>query len=180
MDDDTSDGENRNSKQRKRNRTFSVSLRLSHLIGYDEAPDNLQTWINSSCSAAMTSSTEAGRRLGDYNVKRVAFANVKELDIGFAAVETPDEGELFDCEFLACSNIIFFEFLGSPGSVAYIRCLGQLESNINSLDLESNRFKMKSSMHFHIATGDFLLIADQLELEELEQKKLLRLGPQEK
>ena len=180
MDGETSDVENENSNQRKRNRTLSISSRLSHLIGYDEAPANLQTWINSSCSAAMTSSTEAGRRLGDYNVKRVTLANVRALDVGFAAVETPDEGELFDCEFLACSNIIFFEFLGSPGSVAYIRCLGQLESNINSLDLDYHRFKVKSPTHFLIATGDFLLIAEQLKLEELDQKRSLRHGPQEK
>lgn len=180
MGDDNFDVENEDSSRRKRNRTLSVSSRLSHLIGYDEAPDSLQTWINSSSSAAITFSTEAGRRLGDYNVKRVALANVRALDVGFAAVETPGEGELFDCEFLACSNIIFFEFLGSPDSVAYIRCLGQLESNINSLDLDYHRFKVKSPTHFLIATGDFLLIAEQLKLEELDQKRSLRLGPQEK
>lgn len=180
MGDDNLEVENGDSSQRKRNRTLSVSARLSHLIGYSEAPDNLQTWINSSCLAAMTFSSEAGQRLGDYNVKRVALANVSALDVGFAAVETPDEGELFDCEFLACSNIIFFEFLESPGSVAYIRCLGQLESNINSLDLDYHRFKVKSPTHFLIATGDFRLIAEQLKLEELDDKRSLRLRPQEK
>ena len=126
MGDDNLEVENGDSSQRKRNRTLSVSARLSHLIGYSEAPDNLQTWINSSCLAAMTFSSEAGQRLGDYNVKRVALANVSALDVGFAAVETPDEVELFDCEFLACSNIIFFEFLGSPGSVATLDVLGSL------------------------------------------------------
>lgn len=168
-----------NSQHRKRNRTVAVSARLSHLHGYEEAPSNLQAWIHSSCSTSMTFTTEAGRRLGDYNVRRIPFASVQASDIGLAAVETPDEDEQRDCEFLACSNLIFFEFLGTPGTIAYIKCLGSLESNINSVDLINNRFKIESPTHFLVASGDFLLIAEQLKLEEPDRKRAPLHGPQE-
>lgn len=107
---------------RKRNRAVAIASRLSHLGGYDEAPVNLKAWIAASALTFMTYSSEDGRRAPDFNIRRTALAEVKPSDIGLAAVEEPDEGESRDCDFMACSDIIFFEFLGPPGSLAYIKC----------------------------------------------------------
>lgn len=165
------------SNQRKRSRTVTVASRLSHIMNYNEAPPYLILWVNLSASIEVTFSSEAGRRLSDYNVKRVPLAEVRPSDIGLAATETPDDEEPRDFEFLSCSNVVFFEFLGSPSSVAYIKCLGDLDRNINSLELINHRFKLQSPTHFLIATGDYLSIAEQLRTESKDQKGALPVEP---
>ena len=165
---------------RKRNRTVAIASRLSHLGGYDEAPANLNAWVTTSAMTLMTYSSEEGRRTADYNIKRTALADVKSSDIGLAAVDEPDDGEPRDCDFMAFSDIIFFEFLGQPGSLAYIKCLGHLDCNVKSLELSNHRFKLVSPTHFLIATGDFLTVADQMKAEELGQKGAKVTEPWEK
>ena len=165
---------------RKRNRTVAIASRMAHLGGYDEAPANLSAWITASAMTLMTYSSEEGRRAADFNIKRTALADVQASDIGLATVEEPDDGEHRDCDFMAFSDIIFFEFLGQPGSLAYIKCLGHLDCNVKSLELSNHRFILVSPTHFLIATGDFLTVADQLKAEELGQKGANVTEPREK
>lgn len=166
-----------NTNVRKRNRTVSIASRLSHLLEYEEAPENLAAWITSSSLTLMTYSSEDGRRIADYNIKRIAVADVKPSDIGLAAIQEPDEGESRDCDFMACSDVIFYEFLGSPGDLAYIKCLGHLDCNVKSLELTNRRFKLVSPTHFLVAAGDYLTVAEQIQTDEKETRVI---GPRDK
>lgn len=150
-----------NSNVRKRKRTVSIASRLSHLVEYNEAPADLEAWIAASSLTSMTYSSEYGRRVADYNIKRIASAEINPSDIGLAAAQDPDEGESRDCDFLASSDIIFFEFIGSPGKLAYIQCIGNLDCNINNVEFKNRRFKLESPTHFLVAAGAFLTIAEQ-------------------
>lgn len=96
----------------------------------------------------MTSITEAGRRLGDLNAKRVPFANVQASDIVLAAVKTLDEEKQRDCSVIASfcraqisSSLNFKDFPVSEN----------LENNINSFDLLNRHFQVESPTSFLVA-----------------------------
>jgi hypothetical protein len=112
------------------------------------APIVFQSWIASASTSRTSYETEAGRRTADFNITRVARSNIQSNDIGVAAVEEPDEDESCDMDFLASSNLIFFEFLGSPGALAYVRCLGFLSDRVDGMEWAHRRFKIESPTHF--------------------------------
>ena len=95
---------------------------------------------------------------------------MRATDICLASVEDPDEGELRDMDFLASSNVIFYEFVGSPGITAYIKCLGYLSYHSDELELISRRFTLASPTHFLVAAGDFLAIATRIREETVPDK----------
>ena len=105
---------------RKRNRSIVVSDKYSQLVEYEVVPAEFQSWIASASTTLTSYGTEAGRRTADFNVTRVVRSRVQSSDVGVAAVEEPDENEARDLDFLASSNLIFFEFLGPPGSLAML------------------------------------------------------------
>lgn len=90
-----------------------------------------------------------------------------------AAVEEPDENEARDMDFLASSNLIFFEFLGPPGSLAYVKCLGYLSDQIGEADFAQ---RIQSPTHFLLVAGDFAAIAAKRRLEKAVSGKAL--GPE--
>lgn len=151
---------------RKRNREISLSEKQTQLIGYESAPVCVATWIHLASQTLMQYESEAGRRIATFNVKRVALADIRPSDIGIAATEQPDEDEQCDCDFLASSNIIFYEFLGSPGETAYIRCIGYLGNQHTSSEHLNRRFTVLSPPHFLVAAGDFTELAAQLVAKE--------------
>ena len=104
--------------QRKRSRLDDLAPNLARIGGYEVAPEKLQDWIRDASVTNTTFSTEKGRRVADYNIARVSAKDVKSTDICLAAVEDPDEGELMDMDFLASSNVMFYEFVGLPGVTA--------------------------------------------------------------
>ena len=48
-----------------------VRSNAQQMIGYEKAPDSLQAWIADSSTTIVSFSTEAGRRMADYNVRKV-------------------------------------------------------------------------------------------------------------
>ena len=139
----------------KRCRIVKVAPRMSQLIGYDAAPDDLASWLSCASATVMSASSEAGRRFIHYNVKKVAAADVQSSDLGVVAVEQPDEGEARDGDFMASVNLLFFEFLGTPGSAVYFRCFATLEEPPTCGDLMNRRFTVAAPTHFLIADNDF-------------------------
>lgn len=172
--------ENSTVTTRKRNRAIVVSDRYSQLVEYEVPPAELQSWVASAGVTRTYHETEAGRRLADFNILRVARSSVQSSDIGIAAVEEPDEDESRDMDFLASSNLIFFEFLGSPGAVAYVRCLGYLSDRVGAADLAHRRFKIESPTHFLVAAGDFAAIAARMRLEKPGNDRAGQTEPREK
>jgi hypothetical protein len=165
---------------RKRSRVVDLAPNLARIGGYEIAPENLQEWIRDAGATAVTFSTEAGRRIYDYNILRVAAVDVKSTDIGLAAVAMLDEGELRDMDFMASSNILFYEFIGSPGITAYVKCLGYLGDTSDGSALTDRRFTLSSPTHFLIAVGDFLAIAAQVKEENTGRGKGTAGEPKEK
>lgn len=119
---------------RKRNRSVVISDKYNQMVEYEAAPAEFQSWIDSASTTLTLYGSEAGRRTADFNITRVIRSRVQSNDIGIAAVEEPDENEVFDMDFLASSNLLFFEFLGSPGALAYVRCLGCLSDRDEGVD----------------------------------------------
>ena len=148
--------------------------------GYENAPESLQAWIVDSSDTSMSFSTEAGRRMADYNVKRVATAEVRPSDYGFVAVEVPDGDEARDMDFMASSNVLFFEFLGKPGTVAYVQCLGCLSLDQEGSALSGRRFTVAPSTHFLLASGDFAVCAQKLKASEGDNGKASSEAPMDK
>lgn len=99
--------------------------------------------------------------MADYNITRVALTDVKSSDVGLATVEDIDDGEVRDMDFMASSNLIFYEFIGSPGIIAYIQCLGYLGVHSDGQKLANRRFQFTAPLHMLAASGDFLAIAGQ-------------------
>ena len=140
---------------RKRIRAAEMSSSLTQFGGYEKAPEALVAWISASSLTVMTSSTEAGRRMGGYNVRRVETKDVGPSDVGLVTVEELDADEVTDMDFVASSDILFFEFLGKPGELAYIRCLGYLGDHLEGSELAGKRFTVERPSHILIAMGDF-------------------------
>lgn len=114
----------------------------------------------------MSYATPAGHRIADFNVTRVTRSSVQSNDIGIAAIEKPDEDEPSDMDFLASSDVVFFEFMGSPGALTYVRCLGFLSGRVEGSDWAHKRFTIEAPTHFLLAAGDFAAIADKMRLEK--------------
>lgn len=138
-----------------------MSANQSSLIGYLPAPEKLDNWIRMAGQLGDNSSTELGRRIASFNVKRVASQDITSNSLGVAAIEVPDEGEAANFDFLASSALIFFEFLGLPGEIAYIQCIGFLGEAEDTIPL-FQRFTVLAPEHFLIATGDFLKLAEKM------------------
>ena len=85
---------------------------------------------------------------------RVALADVKSSDIDLAAVEDLDDGEIRDMDYMTSLNVIFYEFIGSPGLITYIQCLGYLGMHSDGLKLSNRRFEYTAPSHVLIASGD--------------------------
>ena len=119
--------------------------------GYAKAPENCQAWIADNSDTVMTFDTEAGRRMADFNVRRVVTSEVRPSDYGFVAVEVPDGDEVRNIDFMASSNVLFFKFLGKPGTVAYIQCLGCLSNDQEGSTLAGRKFTIAPSTHFLLA-----------------------------
>ena len=168
------------SAPRKRSRVIEMTSSVARVGGYEAAPEKLQEWILNSGDTAMTFTTEAGRRVADYNITRVALTDVKPSDVGLAAVEDLDDGEVRDMDFMASSNLIFYEFIGSPGLMAYIQCLGYLGMHPDGQKLANRRFQFTAPSHILVASGDFLAIAAELKDENNVQDKVETAGPKEK
>jgi hypothetical protein len=81
-------------------------------------------------------------------------------------VEEPDEGKVCDMDFLSASNLLFFEFVGSPGDLTYVKCLGYLCERVGGPDVEHRRFAVQSPTHFLVAMGDFAVIAEEMRQEK--------------
>jgi hypothetical protein len=105
---------------------------------------------------------------------------VQSNDIGVVAVEEPDENEAFDMDFLASSNLVFFEFLGSPSALGYVRCLEILGDGDEGLEYLQRRFKIESPTHFLLAKGDFASVAAKMKLEVLVSDRATQAEPREK
>ena len=158
---------------RKRNRSIVISDKYSQLVEYEVAPAEFQSWITAASTTLTSYGTEAGRRTADFNVTRVVRSRVQSSDIGVAAVEEPDENEARDMDFLASSNLVFFEFLGPPGSLAYVKCLGYLSDQVGEVNFAQRRFKIQSPTHFMMVAGDFATIAAKMRLEKAVSGKAL-------
>ena len=115
----------------------------------------------------MSYATPAGHRIADFNVTRVTRSSVQSNDIGIAAIEEPDGDEPSDMDFLASSDVLFFEFMGSPGALTYVRCLGFVSGRVEGSDWAHKRFTIEAPTHFLLAAGDFAAIADKMRLEKL-------------
>ena len=165
---------------RKRSRVIEMTTSAARVGGYEVAPERLQQWIIHAGTTAMTFTTKAGRRVANYNMTRVALADVKSSDIGLAVVEDLDDGEIRDMDYMASSNVIFYEFIGSPGLIAYIQCLGYLGMHSDGLKLSNRRFQFTAPSHVLIVSGDFLAIAAELKEENSLQDKAGGAGPKEK
>jgi hypothetical protein len=165
---------------RKRTRSIIVSEKYSQLVEYEVAPIEFQSWISSASASRTSFATEAGRRTADFNITRVARSNVQSSDIGIAATEEPDEDEPRDMDFLASSNLVFFEFLGSPSTMTYVRCLGFLSDRVDGLEWAHRRFKIESPTHFLVAAGDFAAIAEKMRLEKPVSDRAPQAEPREK
>ena len=107
-------------------------------------------------------------------------SRVQSNDIGIVAVEEPDENEAFDMDFLASSNLVFFEFLGSPSALGYVRCLGILGDGDEGSEYVQRRLKIESPTHFVLAKGDFASVAAIMKLEELVSDRALQAEPRGK
>lgn len=147
---------------KKRSRSFLLSPELSRVGGYQEAPIFLQEWIAASSETSTSSNSEAGRRMGNYNVRKVVTADVLPSDIGLVAVEELDGDEARNMDFIASSNVLFFEFLGAPGALSYLRCLGCLSEHDEASALSGKRFTVASPSHFLVTSGDFAAMALEL------------------
>ena len=168
------------SAPRKRSRVIEMTTSIARVGGYEVAPEKFQEWILNSGNTAMTFTTEAGRRVADYNIKRVALTDAKSFDIGLAAVEDLDYGEARGMDYMASSNVIFYEFIGSPGLTAYVQCLGYLGIHSDGLKLSNRRFQFTVPLHILVASGDFLAVAAELKDENSGQDKVGAAGPKEK
>ena len=93
--------------------------------------------------------------MGDYNVRRVETKDVGPSDVGLVTVEELDADEVRDMDFVASSDILFFEFLGKPGALAYIRCFGCLGDQLEGSELAGKRFTVERPSYFLVAMGDF-------------------------
>ena len=173
-------GESSNSSQRKRNRSILVSDKYSELLEYEVAPVQLQSWISTASASSMSFITEAGRRTAGFNIKRVARSSVASGDIGLVAIEEPDEEESCNMDFLASSDLLFFEFLGSPGALAYVKCIGCLSDRVDGVKLLHRRFKVESPSHFLLAAGDYAAVAARMRLESPATGKAVQAEPCEK
>jgi hypothetical protein len=151
---------------RKRNRSIIVSEKYKQLVEYEVAPAEFQSSISSASESMMSHETEAGRRTAVFKIKRVARSNVRPSDIGIAAVKEPDEDDLRDMDFFASSNIVFFEFLGSPGILSSAKCLEFLCNRVDGMDWAQRRRKIESPTHSLVAAGDFATIAARMRLEK--------------
>lgn len=140
---------------RKGGRNLEVEARFSHLVGYEAAPAALITWIAEAESTLMSFTSEAGRRFASYNVRRVALVDAEPSDFGIVTLEEPDDGESHDCDFVSNVNVMFFEFLGKPGGLAYIRLLETLSGLAVHNEWENRRFAITSPAHFLVAAGDY-------------------------
>ena len=147
---------------RKRNRSVVVSEKYSQFVEYHEGPVEFQASFMSASTLRNSYVTEAGRRMADFNVTRVARTHVRSNDVGIVAVEEPDEGEVCDMDFLSTSNLLFFEFVGSPGDLTYVKCLGYLCEMVDGPNVEHRRFAVKSPTHFLVVMGDFAVIAEKM------------------
>ena len=136
---------------RKRNRSIVVSDKYSQLVDYEVAPAEFQFWITAASTSRTSFETEAGRRTAEFNINRVVRSRVQSSDIAVAAIEEPEENEARDMDFLACSNLVFFEFLGPLGPLAYIKCLGYLSDLVGEVDFAQRRLIIKSPTHFLLA-----------------------------
>ena len=164
----------------KRSRVIEMTTSIARVGGYEVAPEKFQEWILNSGNTAMTFTTEAGRRVADYNIKRVALTDAKSSDIGLAAVEDLDYGEARGMDYMASSNVIFYEFIGSPGLTAYIQCLGYLGMHSDGLKLSNRRIQFTVSSHNLVASGNFLVIAAELKDENSMKNKVGAAGPKQK
>ena len=107
-------------------------------------------------------------------------SRVQSNDIGIVAVEEPNENEAFDMDFLASSNLVFFEFLGSPSALGYVRCLGILGDGDEGSEYVQRRLKIESPTHFLLAKGDFASVAAKMKQEELVSDRALQAEPRGK
>ena len=165
---------------RKRARTMELSSSLLQFGGYEVAPAPLHSWITASSSTILTFGTEAGRRMADYNVRRVTTGEVSTSDVALVAVEELGVGEARDMDFMASSDILFFEFLGKPGALAYIRCLGCLGDHLEGSELAGRRFTVEPPSHFLLATGDFMEAASSLRASNSPHGRALPGAPKER
>ena len=102
------------SNARKRTRLSNDSSRVAILSGYEAAPASLREGILAAESTLLDFTCELGRRTAAYNLRRVLPVDVASSDIEIASMDVTDEGEARDCDFLASSNLMFFEFIGLP------------------------------------------------------------------
>jgi hypothetical protein len=142
-----------------------LSNRVAELVGYKVAPTILQSWFTINSLSLVTFATEAAQRLANFNVQRVARANIRPSDIGLVAMEEPDSGEHRGMDFLAFCSILFYEFLGVPRPTAYVKCLLFLSDEADSSMLLYSRFTVDSPSHFLVAAGDFAALGAQMRTE---------------
>ena len=165
---------------KKRSRSFLLSPELSRVGGYQEAPAFLQEWIAAASETSTSSTSEAGRRMGNYNVRKVATAEVLSSDIGLVAVEELDGDEARNMDFMASSNVLFFEFLGAPAALSYLRCLECLTDHDEASMLSGKRVTVVSPSHFLVASGDYAAIALELRSTSTCSESSTAEGPREK
>lgn len=151
-----------NEPHKKRQRLLAVNSRLIANETDEVATEEFRSWIRASASTKMTYSTEEGKKMILSNIKKVNLADIRESDVGIAAMDNPDEGEEINGDFLSSSNVMFFEFMGSPGEEVDVKCLGTMDRATPRLDFVNKRLSLEAPTHFLVATGDCLVIADQL------------------
>lgn len=56
-----------------------------------------------------------------------------------------------DGDFMNSSNVMFSEFFGTPGVVAYVKCLGTMDRARLRLDLMDERLTFYAPTHLSVA-----------------------------
>ena len=81
---------------------------------------------------------------------------------------------------MAASNVFFFEFLGTPGTVVYLRGLGYLSHDDDGPALSGRRFTVEPPTHFLLASGDFAELAAERKVSGVGNGKDTSEAPMEK
>ena len=64
-----------------------MSEKYSQLVEYEKGPVEFQASLVSASALKTSCGTEAGRRMADFNVTRVARTHARSSDVGIVAVE---------------------------------------------------------------------------------------------
>ena len=166
-----------NEPPKKRRRLLAVNSRLTVNKTDELATEEFSNWLRASASTKMTYSTGEGKKMVLSDIRKVNVADIRETDVGIAAMDNPDEGEEMNGDFLASSNVMFFEFMGLPREAVHVKCLGTMDRAMPRLDFVNKRLALDAPTHFLVATGDCLVIADQLRYAANEQSSS---GPSQK